>query len=466
VRLISSPDPAGRPGPTRLLEGLFGPRGGSTAAGPIQFRGTARALPTPGRRRVSLADGLRSSDSRGWSAGPCGGWVRRTKSARRPSFDPRSAVRRGHPFPQRAPLPPAGRSLAGDPHAGHRAVRRLREARAHLRPPRIVTELRGLNNLPDLLRSGHYADGVICMNDCVPGAKSPFPTKTCLAARTDCSNSRLFGGVASGGLREFAAGGRVRSRCGNRLAALALGGGTMLGVVLWCLAAVSLCIVCQKRILPRPDNPVGLWSDIGLLLAPASSIFFLVAALRHKAGRATQLRGCVLALWTLTVCVVAEWTVYGHHQRQDLVEETTQAIRSLHKLAAEVGSDSKAHRSSAGKRAGTYPAAREPTAGGRPWPKSALTFDLTQTTTISVCSVHSFWGWRWIGVDTSSFTTAPIPPTNPSRTVLKREATRASNGHAERLPRFNESCRNDSLVFGVAGAVYSPGRPGGNRHPG
>ncbi len=43
-------------------------------------------------------------------------------------------IRRRDPFSQGRPLAAAGRGLAGGPHAGHRAVRRLREARPHLRP--------------------------------------------------------------------------------------------------------------------------------------------------------------------------------------------------------------------------------------------------------------------------------------------------------------------------------------------
>ena len=39
-------------------------------------------------------------------------------------------------FPKESALPAAGRGLAGDPHAGHRAVRRLREASAASSPTR------------------------------------------------------------------------------------------------------------------------------------------------------------------------------------------------------------------------------------------------------------------------------------------------------------------------------------------
>ena len=105
------------------------------AAGPIQLYRAAASFTSgwPGGR----IPGWRPAPSSWprWPARHWAGWWRRTKSsstprrmAREVQFDVEIYFRQG------GPLPPAGRGLAGDPHAGHRAVRRLREAGAHLRP--------------------------------------------------------------------------------------------------------------------------------------------------------------------------------------------------------------------------------------------------------------------------------------------------------------------------------------------
>ena len=98
------------------------------AAGPVQLPRTAGTLPASGPAAVSLAGGLRRAvrGGRQRGAGPRGGPAR--NPLRLPAGGPGSAVRRADSFPQGEPLAAAGRGLAGGAHAGHRAVRRLREA--------------------------------------------------------------------------------------------------------------------------------------------------------------------------------------------------------------------------------------------------------------------------------------------------------------------------------------------------
>ena len=72
----------------------------------------------------------------------------------------RSAVRPGDLFSQGGPISPPGRGLAGRPHAGHRAVRRLREARAPLCPsPRGGRPARR-EEPARVARRGHPKDGI------------------------------------------------------------------------------------------------------------------------------------------------------------------------------------------------------------------------------------------------------------------------------------------------------------------
>ena len=120
-----------------LLDGLFGPQRRlykrlaqySYFEEPEIYQRLARqpyatlARPRRATRRRARADLLRSH--------------RRAArdSRRRPAGRARSRVRHRGLFPQAKRLPPTGRRLAGRAHARPRAVRRLREARAALRPP-------------------------------------------------------------------------------------------------------------------------------------------------------------------------------------------------------------------------------------------------------------------------------------------------------------------------------------------
>ena len=92
-------------------------------------------------------------------AGPGRGAAR--DAVRRPAGGPRSAIRRRHLFPQGEPLPAAGRGVAGDSHAGHRAVRRLREAGPHFRPPARSSPTCGSSIISRVAGPGDRADGVI-----------------------------------------------------------------------------------------------------------------------------------------------------------------------------------------------------------------------------------------------------------------------------------------------------------------
>ena len=111
------------------------PRAALQAAGPVRLPRTGRSVPAIGPASVSVVGGVRRA-VRGageFGVGPGCGAARAI--VRRSADHPRGAVRRRHPFSEGKLLSSAGRGFAGDPHLGHGAVRRLREARPHFRPP-------------------------------------------------------------------------------------------------------------------------------------------------------------------------------------------------------------------------------------------------------------------------------------------------------------------------------------------
>ena len=119
-----------------LLHGPVRPHAAALqTARPVQLHRAARALPAACPAALSLPGSLRRAVRRNHQrrAGP----RRRPARAavRRPAAGPRSPVRRRDPLPQGEPLPLPGRSLAGDPGTGHRAIRRLRQAGPHFCPP-------------------------------------------------------------------------------------------------------------------------------------------------------------------------------------------------------------------------------------------------------------------------------------------------------------------------------------------
>jgi len=125
-----------RTGRANCSTALFGPvRRTSTSGWPNTASSNSAIYTAIGAAAVSLAGGLCRAVRGHRQRAALGGVVAPPRVAvRRPADRPRSAVRRRNPLSQREPLPSAGRGLAGDPHAGHGAVRRLRQARAHLRP--------------------------------------------------------------------------------------------------------------------------------------------------------------------------------------------------------------------------------------------------------------------------------------------------------------------------------------------
>ena len=138
-----------------LLDGLFGPtRRLYKRLAQYSFLEQPRTLPAAGPAAVSLAGGLRRAVRGAGEFGVGPGRRAARAPVRRPADRPRSAVRRRHPLPQGEPLPAAGRSLAGDPHAGHGAVRRLREAGPHLRPSADCGRLAGAGQSAGIARSG------------------------------------------------------------------------------------------------------------------------------------------------------------------------------------------------------------------------------------------------------------------------------------------------------------------------
>ena len=147
--------------PASCSTGSSAPRGSSTSGWPSTVSSSSRELyQRLGPAAVSLAGGLRRA-----FRGDCqrGAGARRGPARtplRRPAGGPRSAIRRGNPFPQGEPLPPAGRGLAGDSHAGHRAIRRLREARPHLRPPADRRRPPRLGQSVRIARPGDQPDGM------------------------------------------------------------------------------------------------------------------------------------------------------------------------------------------------------------------------------------------------------------------------------------------------------------------
>jgi hypothetical protein len=76
----------------------------------------------------------------------------------------------------------------------------------------------------------------------------------------------------------------------------------------------------------------------GLLLALASSIFFLVVAAKNRSREAANCNGCALALSTLLAWVVIAGNMRGELRRQDEVQETTRMLVAVYELAHDVDS--------------------------------------------------------------------------------------------------------------------------------
>ena len=187
--------PAGPAG--ELLDGLFGPHAAALqAAGPVQLFRAARAVssgwpggPIPGWRPAP-------SSSPRWPARRWAASSPRTKCCSTPRRWQREVrVQRRRLFPQGRPLPAAGRGLAGGAHAGHRAVRRLRQTRPHLRPsprhrrpPRLAGNSTNCCNVRSIARKAEPGrvrlpltqrrrfqgtmSGVVCLISCGRGGVS------------------------------------------------------------------------------------------------------------------------------------------------------------------------------------------------------------------------------------------------------------------------------------------------------
>ena len=156
-----------------LLDGLCSaPRGGSTSGWPSTASSNSASSTSgwPGGRIRGWRPA--PSGSRRWSARRWAGSWRRTRLL----FDAPPVTREVQfdvdiHFPKENRYRPLGRSLAGDSHAGHRAVRRLREARPHLRPPAGRRRPPSAGQPARVARSGHLADGVRGLRAALPDGR-------------------------------------------------------------------------------------------------------------------------------------------------------------------------------------------------------------------------------------------------------------------------------------------------------
>ena len=137
-QMIAELERAAGAGPAgELLDGLFGPtRRLYKRLAQYSFFEQPRVVSSGWRGGPIPGWWPAPSSSRRWPARRSAAWWRRTKFCSTPRRSAsRSGVQHRDLLSQAAPLPPAGRGLAGGAHSGPGAIRRLRQAGPRLRPP-------------------------------------------------------------------------------------------------------------------------------------------------------------------------------------------------------------------------------------------------------------------------------------------------------------------------------------------
>lgn len=110
------------------------------------------------------------------------------------------------------------------------------------------------------------------------------------------------------------------------------------GVILWCLAVVTTSTSCWA--LPHGDEGalMALCGVTGSILFVASTIVYLIAALKDRTRRGRNCACCNLALFTWIAWSASCASIGSRLRHQEAVQHTTETIITLHKLAADVES--------------------------------------------------------------------------------------------------------------------------------
>jgi hypothetical protein len=113
------------------------------------------------------------------------------------------------------------------------------------------------------------------------------------------------------------------------------------GIVLWCLAAVvgaaCCCLVLSTTEITIPFAPL-LYGAVWAVFSFASSIAFLVAALRTRTRRGRNCACCMLLLVTLIACNFTCGKIANHRCQQHAVQHTNETFIKLNALATEIES--------------------------------------------------------------------------------------------------------------------------------